>query len=99
LAGGTLDRTAATTSSASENAGAGLDQATDTAVETAGHGDLNLSSGVHAQAAARAAPHATGIPGVMLAGSSSASGLFSASRKDVEFESGTEMQLGIVANR
>jgi hypothetical protein len=99
LAGGTLDRTAATTSSVSENAGAGLDQATDTAVETAGHGDLNLSSGVHAQAAARAVPHATGIPGVMLAGSSSASGMFSASRKDLEFESGTEMQLGIVANR
>jgi hypothetical protein len=99
LAGGTLDRTAATTSSVSENAGAGLDQATDTAVETAGHGDLNLSSGVHAQAAARAVPHATGIPGVMLAGSSSASGMFSASRKDVAFESGTEMQLGIVANR
>jgi len=99
LAGGTLDRTAATTSSASENAGAGLDQATDTAVETAGHGDLNLSSGVHAQAAARAVPHATGIPGVMLAGSSSASGEFSAPKRNFEFASGTQMQLGIVADQ
>ena len=98
LAGGTLDRTAATTSSVGENAGAGLDQATDSAVQTAGHGDLNLSSGAHAQAAARAVPHATGIPGIMLAGSSSASGVFSASRKNIEFESGTQMQLGIVAD-
>jgi hypothetical protein len=32
----------------------------------------------------------------MLAGNSSSSGVFLASRKDVAFESGTQMQLGIV---
>jgi hypothetical protein len=91
-AGGVVDRTPYSTSQAD----AGLE---DTAVQTDGHGDLNLSSGAHAQAAARAIPHLTGIPGVMLAGSSSASGMFSASRKNVEFEGGTQMQLGIVADR
>ena len=99
MVGGVRNRTAAIPSAVGENAGAGLDQATDTAVHTSGHADLNLSSGAHAQAAARAVPHATAIPGVMLAGSSSASGMFSASVKNVKFESGTEMQLGIVADR
>ncbi len=91
--------TATTTSTLDNPADAGVGENTNAAVQTAGHGDLNLSSGAHAQAAARAVPHPTGIPGVMLAGSSSASGMFSASRKDVEFESGTQMQLGIVADR
>ncbi len=97
--GGPFDRDATTTSTLGNPADAGVGANTNDAVQTAGHGDLNLSSGAHAQAAARAVPHATGIPGVMLAGSSSASGVFSASRKDVEFESGTEMQLGIIADR
>ena len=78
---------------------AGVDENTTATVQTAGHGDVNPSSGVHAQAAARAVPHATGIPGVMLAGSSSASGMFSASKRNFQFASGTEMQLGIVADR
>jgi len=91
-AGGVVDRTPYSTSQAD----AGLE---DTAVQTDGHGDLNLSSGAHAEAAARAVPRPTGIPGVMLAGSSSSSGIFSASQKNVQFESGTEMQLGIVADR
>ena len=78
---------------------AGVDENTIAAVQTAGHGDMNPSSGAHAQAAARAVPHATGIPGVMLAGSSSASGMFSAPKRNIQFASGIEMQLGIVADR
>ncbi len=97
--GGPFDRDATTTSTLGNPADAGVDANTNAGVQTAGHGDLNPSSGAHAQAAARAIPHPTGIPGVMLAGSSSASGMFSASRKNVAFEGGTQMQLGIVADR
>ena len=82
-AGDPLDRAATTTATLGDPADAGVGANTNAAVQTAGHGDLNLSSGAHAQAAARAVPHPTGIPGVMLAGSSSASGIFSASRKNV----------------
>ncbi len=99
VAGDTLDRTGDAASSVSEQAGAGLGSTANAAVETAGHSDLNVDAGAHDVAAARAVPHATGIPGVMLAGSGSASGVFSASRKNVELESGTEIQLGIVADR
>jgi hypothetical protein len=97
--GDPLGRTGTTTSTLDNPADAGVGDNTNDAVQTAGHGDWNPSSGAHVQAAARAVPHATGIPGVMLAGSNSASGMFSASMKDVQFASGTEMQLGIVADR
>jgi hypothetical protein len=69
------------------------------AVELAGHGDQNENVGAHQVAAARAIPRPTAIPGVMLAGNSSASGVFLASMKDIQFDSGTQMQLGIVADR
>jgi hypothetical protein len=69
-------------------------------VQLAGHGeDVNENTGAHQLAAARSVPHPTAIPGVMLAGNSSSSGVFLASRKDIEFASGTQMQLGIVADR
>jgi len=92
------DRTAATTSTIDDQAGAGLGATETGAVQTAGHGDANLATGAHAAAAARAVPHPTGIPGVMLSGSSSASGLFiSAGKGNIQFDGGTQMQLGIVA--
>ena len=97
LGGGAMQRTTATTSSVEEQAGAAVNaNPGGGVVEEAGHGDLNADMGAHRQAAARAVPRPTAIPGVMLAGSSSASGMFLASRKNVEFESGTQMQLGIV---
>jgi len=99
LSSGTLQRTTATTSSVGEQTGANANPDVGGAVQLAGHGDLNDQIGAHQQAAARAVPHPTEISGVMLAGSSSASGMFFASEKDVEFESGTQMQLGIVADR
>jgi hypothetical protein len=68
-------------------------------VQLAGHGDQDESTDAHKAAAARARPHPTAIPGVMLAGNSSASGVFLATMKDIQFASGTEMQLGIVADR
>jgi hypothetical protein len=94
-----LPRTSATTSSVGERAGANADANPVGVVQLAGHGDVNENIGAHQLAAARAVPHATAIPGVMLAGNRSASGLFLAPQKDIEFESGTQMQLGIVADR
>ncbi len=99
VAGGTMERTNTTAGAPGQQAGAGLGSTENTAVETAGHGDLNLSRGAHAAAAARAIPHPTGIRGVMLAGNSSSSGVLTASRKNIQFESGTQMQLGIVADK
>jgi hypothetical protein len=98
VAGGAVDRTAASASSIDDRAGANLGSNVNGAVETAGHGDMNGTTDAHAAAKARAVPRPTGIPGVMLSGSSSASGLFvSSARQNIEFESGTRMQLGIVA--
>lgn len=91
----TIDRTAETT----PTLGAGAASATDSTVQTAGHGDLGANENAHTAAMARAIPHPTGIPGVMLAGSSSASGVFSAPRGEVKFDNGTQMHLGIIADR
>jgi hypothetical protein len=66
---------------------------------TQGGGGLNTATGAHGVAAARAVPHPTGIPGVMLAGNSSSSGVLLAPRKNIQFESGTQIQLGVVADR
>ena len=91
-----IKRTSPTTTSVGDRADANTDPNSPGAVQLAGHGDLNENVGAHQAAAARAVPHPTAIPGVMLAGNSSASGVFLASRKDIQFESGTLMQLGIV---
>lgn len=96
--GGVADRTGAPVSSIGDRAGADLGATENAAVETAGHGDTSLANGAHAAAAARAVPRPTGIPGVMLSGSSSASGLFvSSAKRDIQLEGGMQMQLGIVA--
>ena len=97
LAGTTLDRTSGAAASASEKADASLGSTVDTA--TQGSGGSSADTGAHGVAAARAVPHETGIPGVMLAGNSFSSGMLLASRKNIQFESGTQMQLGIVADR
>jgi len=56
---------------------------------------LNAGTGAHAVAAARAIPHTTQIPGVLLAGNSSSSGVLLSLIRDIQFESGTEIQLGV----
>ncbi|MGB0073527.1 MAG: hypothetical protein WBP71_11310, partial [Terracidiphilus sp.] len=83
---------------ASTGAGAGVNQ--EAAVQLDGHGDAPIEGGAHAAAAARAVPHQTAILGIMLAGSSSASGLLiDADRRDLEFVSGTRFEMGIVADQ
>jgi hypothetical protein len=80
--------------------GAGTSARDDSAVQLAGHGDAPLNGGAHAAAAQRTVPHPTGIPGVMLAGSSSSSGLLiEGDRKDIEFTSGTRFEMGVVGDR
>jgi hypothetical protein len=64
-----------------------------------GGGGLNTNTGAHGVAAARAVPHATGIPGVMLAGNSSSSGVLLAPLKNIQFESGTQIQLGVATGK
>jgi hypothetical protein len=64
-----------------------------------GGGGLNTNAGAHGVAAARAVPHATGIPGVMLAGNSSSSGVLLAPLKNIQFESGTQIQLGVASGK
>jgi hypothetical protein len=97
ILGDTVQRTPSTTTAVEDRAGANTDPNASGAVELAGHGDQNESTGAHQQAAARALPRPTAIPGILLAGSSTASGVFLAPRGDIAFESGIEMQLGIIA--
>lgn len=69
------------------------------AIPPLGRVDANSAIGAHAAAANRAIPRPTGLPGVMLAGNGSASGLLSASGRNLEIDSGSQMQLGIVVDR
>jgi hypothetical protein len=97
--GGGAQGTSPTSTPAGYPVGANTDPNPPGAVELPGQGDVNENIGAHQLAAARAIPHATAVPGVMLAGNSSASGVFSATMRDIRFESGTQLQLGIVADR
>lgn len=103
ISGGVANRTPLGTSADANtnlgaNTGAGVNQ--EAAVQLDGHGDAPIEGGAHAAAAARTVPHQTAIPGIMLAGSSSASGLLiDADRRDLEFVSGTRFEMGIVADQ
>lgn len=68
---------------------------------TPGQGNISsiADTGAHGIAAARALPHPTGIPGVMLAGNSTSSGVLLAPRQDIRIDSGTKIELGVVADR
>jgi len=104
---GTIDRTGNSTAAGTNtNVGAnvggvgGVDAREDTSVQVAGHGDGPVTGGAHAAAAARAVPHTTGIPGVLVAGSSTSSGLFiNSDRHELQLENGTRFELGVVADR
>ena len=98
LPGGAGTGTGNGTGSIDDRANAGIGANPNGAVESAGLGDDGISSGAHAAAAARARPRPSGFPGVMLAGNSTASGLLIATKQNIQFESGTEIQLGIVAD-
>jgi hypothetical protein len=60
-----------------------------------GGGGANARTGAHAVAANRAVPRTTQIPGVLLAGNSSSSGVLLSLIRNIQFESGTEILLGV----
>ncbi len=62
-------------------------------------GGLSSNTGAHGVAAARAVPRPTGIPGVMLAGNSTSSGVLLASRQNIRIDSEAQIELGVVADR
>jgi len=96
MAGGTVDTTANAAASMDDRVNSNLGA---TANGAAGHGGFGADIGAHGVQAARAIPRPTGISGVMLAGNSTASGVLSAYNRNIQFESGTQMQLGIVADK
>lgn len=69
----------------------------------AGNAAAGVGRGVNGSAGAVASmgTHATAIPGVMLDSEAAggASGTFTAARRNVHFESGTQMVVGVVAAR
>ncbi len=97
LPGDDVDRTADGANSASNRANGNPGATVNT--ETEESGDLNVDTGAHGVAAARARPRLTGIPGVMLAGNRSSSGVLLGSLKNIQFEDGTQVELGVVADR
>jgi len=96
MAGGMVDTTANAADSMNDRVNSNLGA---TANGAAGHGGLGVDTGAHGVQAARAIPRPTGISGVMLAGNSTSSGVLSASKRNIQFESGTQMQIGIVADK
>jgi hypothetical protein len=88
-------RTAGTMNSAADDTTQATGRPAGSASEAAG----TLSGG----AAGSGTAHATGIPGVMLAGrgsaASSASGTLSASKKNVHLDGGTQIVLGVAADQ
>jgi hypothetical protein len=78
------------------NSGSGSGSTGSTAAQGGG---LNAPTGAHQVAAARALPRPTGIPGVMLAGNGTASGVLLASRQNIRIDSGAQIEMGVVADR
>jgi hypothetical protein len=96
LSASPVDRTSDAAASAGNRAGANRGS-TDSTVQPGV--DLSADTGAHGVAAARARPHPTNIRGVMLAGNSSSSGVLLNLVKDIQFEGGTQIELGVVADR
>jgi hypothetical protein len=98
LAGGTANAVG----SVAGNAGGHVGSTAGGALNGAGTAALGAGNGTLQGAAAGAGSlgaHATAIPGVMLAGDASgaASGMLTASRKNVHLDSGTQMVLGVAS--
>jgi len=93
---GTTDAAGAAGNSAGANRGS-TPGSTDSTVQPGV--DLSADTGAHGIAAARARPHPTNIRGVMLAGNSSSSGVLLSLIRNIQFESGTQIELGVVADR
>ena len=65
----------------------------------AGGAGSTTATGAHGIAAARAVPHPTNIPGVLLAGNSTSSGVLLGSRQNIRIDSGAQIELGVAADR
>jgi len=100
LSTGPVDRTSDAAASADNRASANRGSTPDSADSTVQPGvDLSTDTGAHGVAAARARPHPTNIRGVMLAGNSTSSGVLLNLVRDVQFDSGTLIEVGVAANR
>ncbi|HEX4756513.1 MAG TPA: hypothetical protein VH308_00975 [Terracidiphilus sp.] len=105
--GGLLGGAAGGAAAATGGLGSDLGSTTGSAVratgDVSGSAAANLGHGVNGAAGGAAAlgAHATGIQGVMLNGEAagSASGVLSATNKNVHLDSGTQMVLGVAAAR
>jgi hypothetical protein len=110
LVGGGLGATSSLTTSTTSNLGASTSGAGSTLATTTGaavHSTADVAGNAigtaggavngAAGAGASLAAHATGIPGVLLAGdaSGSASGTLTASRKNIHLDSGTQIIMGV----
>jgi hypothetical protein len=98
VAGGTVNAVGSGTS----NAGAGLGSSAHGTLNSAGGTALNAGHGALNGGAAGTgslASHATGIPGVMLGGDASgaASGMLSATNRNVHLDGGTQLVLGVTS--
>ncbi len=94
---GQMDRVSNTDAAEKNKADTTAGSTDDTTVQP--NGGSNTDTGAHAFAAARAVPRPTGIRGVMLAGNSTSSGVLLAPVNDIHFDSGTQIQLGVAADR
>jgi hypothetical protein len=102
-AGGSVREVSQSTS----RVGSGVGTKTDETAHATGHIAGNAANGVggnlHAAGGgtANVAAHATGVPGVMLAGDASgrAAGTLSATKQNVHLDGGTQMKLGVASAR
>lgn len=104
--GGATSTVGGVGSGIASNAGGALnagDQAVDATGNVAGNASGNLGRGLNGSAGAAGAlgTHATAIPGVMLSGNAAggASGMFTAARQNVHFDSGTQMVVALAATK
>ena len=104
VVGGASSAAGGAGSNVASNAGGALnagDNAIGATGDLAGNAAANVGRGVNGSAGATGAlgAHATSIPGVMLDSNAAggASGTFSAMRRNVQLESGTEMVVGLAA--
>lgn len=101
MAGGAVGGIAGAGTRMGEGVGQAADGALDTTGRMAGNTAGMVETPVHGTAGASGslAAHATGIPGVLLSGDAtgSASGMLSATNRNVHLDSGTQMVLGIAA--
>ena len=101
LAGGAVGGVASTTSSVGSGLGSAVGGTARATGQVAGDATSSVGSSVHAVAGVSGGviAHATGVPGVDLAGgasgSASASGTLFASKKNIHLDSGTQITLGV----